>query len=575
MRIRTPLTSGAAAVLLAGLACSIDDNSAAVFVEVQASAPVVVRGEKVGLQARARRVVGVDTVDIKNIRFVWTTSDPARATVLGDDFGGAELTGVNAGLVDVMATAVAFDASSVGYFQMRVANVLEVDSVRPTSVQWGDKIAIYGVGVRNVFIADLGTPLFPDTLTFQGDPQGLGRMEFWVPPPARTTQLFVLGPGVFFTDTGTTAVDTVDRHEFNDTIPSLLSLDGPGPYPTQIPSLLYFNPALSFEEPPRDSVGSTPNRFDWYRFARADTTKPLTLILKPAGLVDSVGLFMVISDSIRWIGGHVPGFNPTWFVTSQGGNTCSSRSTGVPVAGGFFATQSRRDSMALTFKRLPGYGGNRGFHVLAFYTQPQRYALTMIEGFQPTDQRIGQDRFEENDLCSFADSNFNLPATQIVVTSTPPLLFTVFQDSSLTIDTPYEFDWYRFRLNAAAAESVTVKVRSRPFGGPLVIDRSDLDLYVMRAADFAFMGSVSSAGSRDSLRLLLAPGEYYVVVVDFAGEVTRYSLCIRPRLSCAPLVTAAEASVVAGSSRKRTSKGIRRAPEWVSPGSPLQPFRRP
>src|SRR5688572_11032782 len=197
MRIRTPWALGVAVVLLLGGACAIEDNSAEVAVQVTSTAPVVVRGDKISLHAYATRQAGVDT--LKNIRFVWTTSDPSIATVAGDDFGGAEVTGVNPGQVDVTATAVAFEQSSVGTFPLRVSNFLEVDSVRPTSVKWGEKVALYGVGVRNVLIADLGAPLFPDTMTFTGDRDGLGRMEFWVPPPARSTQLFGLGPGVFFT----------------------------------------------------------------------------------------------------------------------------------------------------------------------------------------------------------------------------------------------------------------------------------------------------------------------------------------------------------------------------------------
>ena len=577
MRIRTPLAAGAAALLLSGLSCAIDDNSAEVFVEVTSVAPVVVRGEKVQLVARARRLLSAsDTTDIKNIRFVWTTSDPTRATIVGDDFGGAELTGVNAGQVEVSATAVAFEGSSVGYFQMRVANFLEIDSVVPSSVKWGEKVRIHGVGVRNIFVADLGTPLFADTLTFQGDPLGLGAMEFWVPPPARTDSLFVLGPGVFFTVPSITTVDTVDVYEPNDFVPSLINLDAPGPYPIQLPLVRFFNPALAFEEAPRDSTGSvTEFRFEWYRFQRSDTTLPVQIVLKPAGLVDSTGLFIVVSDSIQFGGSfHSPGNPPTWFVTSEGNGVCNSIfSSGPPgVQGNFSFNQSRRDSTVLSFKRLPGYGGSRGLHILAFYTETQRYALSIYQGFQATDSRIGQDRFEENDLCSFADSNWVNPATRIDLNASG--LFLPFLDSSVTIDTPHEVDWYRFRLTAAVAESVMFKVRSRPFGGPIGIDRSDVDFEVIRASDFAFMGAVSQIGTRDSTRLLLAPGDYYLVTFDFAGEVTRYSICIRPRFNCVPLVGSAEASVVSYSGRSKPERP-RPAPSVIAPGRPLQPFRKP
>jgi hypothetical protein len=288
-------------------------------------------------------------------------------------------------------------------------------------------------------------------------------------------------------------------------------------------------------------------------------------------------MFIVVSDSIQLSGfGHAPGNPPTWFVTSEGNGVCNSIfSSGPPgIQGSFSFNQSRRDSTVLTYKRLPGYGGNRGLHILAFYTQEQRYALSIYEGFQATDARIGQDRFEENDLCSFADSNWVNPATRIDLNASG--LFLPFLDSSVTIDTPHEMDWYRFRLTAAAAESVMFKVRSRPFGsGPLIIDRSDIDMEVIRASDFAFMGSVSQFGSRDSTRLLLAPGDYYLIVFDFAGEVTRYSMCIRPRFNCVPLVGSAEASVVSYSGRSKTNPRPPPTPSVLAPGRPLQPFRKP
>jgi hypothetical protein len=228
----------------------------------------------------------------------------------------------------------------------------------------------------------------------------------------------------------------------------------------------------------------------------------------------------------------------------------------------------------MQFKRLPGYGGSRGLHVLAFYTQPQRYALTILEQFSYTDLRIGQDRFEENDLCSFADSNFNVPATQIVLNASG--LFLPYLDSTLTIDTPHELDWYRFRLTAAVAESVMFKVRSRPFGGIGGFDRSDVDMEVVRASDFAFMGSVSQLGTRDSMRLLLAPGDYYLIVIDFGGEVTRYSMCIRPRFNCVPLTTAVEASIAASprTRNKPNRTGSLVGARELGAPDPRRPFRR-
>lgn len=571
MRIRTPLAAAAAAFVLSGLACSIEDHSSAVFVVVQSGAPVVVRGEKVALQARALRLDGTDSVEIKNIRFAWTTSDPTRATIVGDDFGGAELTGVNTGPVAVAATAVAFEGASVGYFQMRVANFLEIDSVRPATVKWGQKLKVYGVGVRNLFIADLGAPLIPDTLTFQGDPQGLGVMEFWVPPPARTNQLFVLGPGVFTTVPETTTVDTVDLYEYNDTIPAAINLDGPAQYP-QLPNVLFYNPALAFEEPDR---ATTTIAFDWYRFNRADVSRPLTFILKPGGIADSAGLFMVLGDSIFFSGFHSV-VNPTWFITSAGRYWCDKGVIDVDLR--------RPDSLIVALRRRPLYTPTRTkLDMLAFYSQAQRHAVTIVDGYLVTDSRIQPDKFEENDICIFADTNYNALPTQIHVNSNN-VLTSVFNDSTLTIDNPHDLDWYKFHVTQALlTDSTMIRVRSRPFP-PGLIDRSDLDLYVVRSAtasSFSYLAQVSSPGSRDSTRLLLTTGDYYLAVFDYAGEASRYSLCISVRVACLPVVPVTEAEVTEaavrtaarGADRKRTDGRSRTADAVMAPGR--SPLRRP
>jgi hypothetical protein len=597
MRIRTPLAGSAAAVLLFATACNLEDNSSQVTVEVTADAPVVVRGDKIGLHARAIRVDGTDTIEIKNIRFSWLSSDRAIATVEGDDFGGAEVTGVNGGLVEVTATAVAFEQSQSGIMPIRVANFLEIDSIKPDSVKWGAKATIYGVGVRNIAASLPGSGLAPDTFSFVGSPLGLGQMSFWVPPPARSGRIFAVGLGVFLNATDSTKVDTLDLYEIvgpntiNDTSPALINLDGAPPFPP-VPTVLFFNPALSFEALPRDSSGSVAGqRFDWYRFARVDTTQPFTVVIKPQSLVDSTGLFIVVSDSLLWLPGgfHAPGnfLDPTvdtWFTTSANFYVCPK--------GGFSPDMERSDSLILQFKRRTGYGGNRGVHLLAFYSQPQAYSLAVASQFSPTDPRIAPDRFEENDICTFADSTQKVPATRIEVSTTGPQQFVPFTDSTLTIDTPHDVDFYRFRVTAAVSESVMIKVRSRPFGtGPLVFDRSDIDLYVMRInpgdSTFSSVGSVSSIGSRDSLRLFLAPGDYYLAVADFAGEVTRYSLCIQVRVTCTPPVAAVEAAGALAQARARdrgrddgrTKTGSMRHRDWAVSGGAARdarsPFRRP
>jgi hypothetical protein len=185
-----------------------------------------------------------------------------------------------------------------------------------------------------------------------------------------------------------------------------------------------------------------------------------------------------------------------------------------------------------------------------------------VDGYLVTDARVQPDRFEENDICIFADTNYNALPTQIHVNSATPAT-SVFNDSTLTIDNPHDLDWYKFHVTQAlVTDSTMIKVRSRPFP-PGLIDRSDIDLYVVRSAtasSFTSLAQVSSPGSRDSTRLLLTTGDYYLAVFDYAGEASRYSLCISVRLACVPLVSATEAEVTdagvraaaRGPDRKRT-----------------------
>lgn len=363
-------------------------------------------------------------------------------------------------------------------------------------------------------------------------------------------------------------VDTVDLYEPNTFTPTLLSLDGPGPYPT-IPGLLFFNPALAFEELPRDTLVA----FDWYRFSRSDSSRAMTFILAPQGNTDSSGLFIVFSDSIVFdtLGGfHSPGpADSTWFITSEGLYFCPR--------GGFGPNMLPSDSMIMAFKSLPRYvPGNTGFHVLNFYGQRFNYTMVAVNAYLTSDPRIQPDRFEENDICTMADD----PAKRINVGIGPLGQFV----DTLNIDNPHELDWLRFNVNPLfASDSTTIRVRGRPFGPSF--DRSDIDLYVMDTL-LNFMGSVSDVGSKDSMRLALPPGDYYLVVVDFAGEAARYSLCISVRSSCTPPLFSSDA--VPQYSRPAASRGRFTGPDarrsdgrpFSAPAGSLRspsrsPFRRP
>lgn len=511
----------ALAVALAGVTCALPaDSSDEVYVTIEAPTLVVLDGDEISVRARAWRLIGTpdtgsgDDVALGNVEFAWRSSAPTVARVEPSGQGYATVQGLSPGTTDITARAVSFESASDATLAVRVSGFLEIDSVTPSFIKWGDKITLWGVGVQFAFSVSLpGAILIPDTLTF-AESGGFSSMQFWVPQPARTDRLFVVGPGIFFNTPDTVTVDTVDLYEPNTVSPALLSLDGPGPYPTKVPSLFFFNPALAFEELPRDTAVG----YDWYRFTRSDTARAMTFILRPQGNTDSSGLFIVFSDSILFSGGfHQPGPDPTWFITSEGFYFCPR--------GGFSPNVLPFDSMVIALKTLPRYvTGNNGFHVLNFYGQRFNYTMAAVDGYLTSDPRIRPDRFEENDICTMADD----PAKLISVA--PGATF----GDTLNIDNPRDLDWLRFRVTAPLlTDSTMIRVRSRPFGGIGGADRSDIDLYVLDT-NFAFVGSVSTVGSRDSMRLALPSGDYYLAVVDFLGVAARYSLCISVRNACVP-----------------------------------------
>src|SRR5258706_7481843 len=144
------------AVALAAATCAFPtDNSPKVLVLIEAPHTFVLRGQEMSVHARAIRIVGTDTVDVPNVDFAWASGSGALATVTQDCCGYATITGVNSGLVDIVASAVNFNQATAGDLSLRVANPLEIDSVRPRIIRYGGLLTVYGIGVDNHFPARL------------------------------------------------------------------------------------------------------------------------------------------------------------------------------------------------------------------------------------------------------------------------------------------------------------------------------------------------------------------------------------------------------------------------------------
>jgi hypothetical protein len=508
-----PLIAAASVIALAG--CNYPtDQSAGMYVSVSAPHPVLLRGSVTDLAARVwlRRGAG-DSVEVHNAELIWSTSDPQLATVSSGGAAIGRVTGVNSGIVEVRAIARGYESAEPGIFYLRVANPLEIDSISPDTVRYGQLVIAYGVGVGNLFFAGLGNgTLGIDSTAVMGDPQGIGARAFWVAYPASTGHLFAAGSGQLVAAPESTVVLPYDIYEPNELTPAVIALDGPPQY-AGAPGLRFYNPALAFE----DMKGATFG-FDWYRWTTADPSKAYTFIFFGPALGRTHQTYLTDDASTTTAA--------SWRL-GPGMYDCKGQQFRPPVA--------QADSVFIALGRLPA----GSVDLVSAYAQQGRYGLAVLQSYQVLDPQIPADRFEENDLCLFADSNFADPARRID-------LGTSFAEN-LTIDLPHDIDWLRFRVSGVLPQFVTVRTVAYTFGKP---DRTDIDTYVLRvpvdSRGLESVGGDAGTGSTSSSTMLLGSGDYYLAVVDSAGVPTHYGVCIAAGSSCtlpsAPIVPAASVS---------------------------------
>jgi hypothetical protein len=489
------------------LACS--DTTEAVdqtYVTIASPSPVVLRGSQIELTARLwTRTSGGDSVEVPNAELVWSTDDPTLATLTPKDNNTTVATGVNSGIVQIRAVATGFQGSSPAGFPLRVSNPLEIDSMRPLTVHYGDKVTMYGVGVNTLFLGSLqGAALLPDTFSVASGAGGVSQLSFWVPPPASSGHAVVLSPGQIVVASDSMTVVRQDLFEPNETSPSTIDLTAT-PYPT-VPQVRFYNPALAFESRVRaDSLG-----VDWYRLAGAAAGSDLTFIFMAPTFQNAHLTFLAspvnTSDSVA---------TPGWTIGS-GLYYCKDHQ--------FKVKEQPADSLIIALKNVPA--GSMDLISLFFVTG--RYGLAVVSGYLTTNPAIGPDRFEENDNCEFADRNFFTDPSTHVDLSTP-------FSEALTIDNPHDIDWIRFHVPGVGPQAVSFK--TAPDANLSAADAGDVDLYVLgipvAGSPVDIKGSSRADGSNETITaLLLDPGDYYMVITDFAGHPTRYAACAAVGLSC-------------------------------------------
>jgi hypothetical protein len=516
-------------IMVAGiLACS--DSTEAVdqaYVTISSGSPVVFRGDQLELTAKLwTRTSPGDSVEVRNAELAWSSDNPTLASLTAKNNNTTIATGVNSGVVQIRAVATGFEGAAPANFSLRVSDPLEIDSMRPLVVRYGDKVTMYGVGVNTLFFATLeGATLLPDTFSAATGAGGVGQLSFWVPPPAKTGKPIVLSPSQIVVSPDTTTVLRRDLYEPNEDVPQVIDLSA-GPFPS-LPAVRFYNPALAFEDRVRaDSLG-----VDWYRFGGITPGSSLTFVFMAPTFKNAhltfLGPTVNHADSVA---------TPGWTIGS-GLYYCKD----YP-----FKVQERpADSLIVALKDLPA----GGMDLVSLFFVSGRYGLAVVEGYHTSDPAIGPDRFEENDNCEFADRNFLVPATQVDLTNP-------FSDT-LTIDNPHDIDWIRFRVPGVVPQLVTFKT-----GPPASVDPAaiDVDLYVLGllAAGSPLDTVVASRadGPSESMTVTLEPGEYYMVVADFAGRPVPYSLCAAVGIDCT--LPAGFMGTTAQRSRRAPQRGVER-----------------
>jgi hypothetical protein len=309
----------------------------------------------------------------------------------------------------------------------------------------------------------------------------------------------VLSPGQLVIAPDSTTVLRRDLYEPNETAPSRIDLTA-APFPT-IPAVRFFNPALAFEDRVRaDSLG-----IDWYRFNGTVPGSDLTFIFTAPSFKGAHLTFL--SSPVANPDLTAP---PPWTIGS-GLYYCKGAQ--------FRADERPSDSLVVALKNIPA----GALDLISLFAVTGRYGMAVVQGYYTTNPAITADRFEENDNCEFADRNFADPLTRVDL-STP-------FSEALTIDNPHDIDWIRMRVPGLVPQAVTFRTASRAAAGAT----DDIDLYVMgipSGGKVAMKQVSKTAGSSESITVVLDPGDYYVVVADFAGTPTSYSLCAALGVSC-------------------------------------------
>ena len=455
---------------LAGSGCVYPNERSEELRVVIDSIPDLLRGETFQLSAT---VVDAAGVPLEHAEVSFLSMDSLSVV----DAGGS-LVAVSVGTTEIVATSLEFAGAAPETGLVRIHDLIEIDSLSPAVLRFGDTLHLYGTGLdpERLFAVTVGgadvivksyTPLTPD------DPHRFGRLTVWVPPPAsRYSHGLVLGVEGLAISQDSSRVIQQDIYEVVDqTVPwDFGELTEP-----------VWNPALAFENRARED----PLRLDWYRFSQA-TAQDRTIIVR-SDQVSAETYEVFVTDSLFWDGaGLMFDIGPQSWTIGPGFYACG----GFPFA----PPQLLADSVVVALQALPA----GQYDILAAYEKPGGYEFAILEEYRSV---LPPDDAEENDFCDLA----------------APLSLGVTRD--LTIDNPHDIDWFRV--------TVGVDDKTTTFDVDATHEDADLDIYILKddlPTGLPLAGLSNIGGKSDEVAVSLVPGDYFVVVVDFAGVPTNYTL---------------------------------------------------
>jgi hypothetical protein len=448
--------------------------------------PELMEGDSLTLSAQLTNAGSA----VPNAEIAFSVADPTIVAVSAS----GRVVALDSGATVVTATAVGYAGAAPAQQSILVHSLVEVDSIAPANVRFGDTLTLFGAGLDPASLSSVQLGGFSmRTKSFvpldPARPERFGRLSFWVEPPAgaqSTVQVTSTRGSRVLPNTVT--VQQRDIFEPNDTAPRRLTLP-------------MSNPGMALEIPER---GSTL-LYDWYKF-RLTQPGDVSIRVRSPYVATGVAFQVLLTDSLYWTTNN--GFflgNGAWTVGAGFAGSTACNGTYVNWGSSNVPFQAAADA-EFALSSLPA----GTYHIWIPYSQVSTFAMPYELDVATTYRSLlPADASEENDYCEAA----------------APLADALSGGGELTIDNPLDQDWF----------SLTV-----PSGGRVValqlnaaVDTADIDMYfVDPSSSYAVAGFPGIVTGPEELAVATLPaGDFYFITADYPGVPSEYTLSAVPKES--------------------------------------------